>query len=201
MSRYVAVDYIDITPPNGQYFEGDQSIVYGGSVAWDECGTWATWPNSRWSPGIGPAQLDLTATAVGKVVLPGNAGTATLTISASASGFIKHGGVASATITTSAEATGNCIYDGNASASMTVSATVDPRVFGAPNPNTTYVVESETRVYPVLGDSGHANLHRIFTIEYGESRHYDVLKENGVDNTVRTYTIESETRNLPTEVY
>jgi len=191
MSLYVQVDYIETTD-QGLYFEGDVTTVRGGSTTWADCPSWATWPQSRWSPGIGPAQLNITASATGVRVHPGQA-SASLTMTASSTGKLIHGGSASADITSSAVAQGNVIFGGIASANLTMTASILAGVIHPPYPHTTFSVLSETRIYVLPEDPDN----RLFAIPFedSESRIYPVGYES------RTRTIESETRIQPTEVY
>ena len=79
-NQYVVQDYIDTTD-FGLYFVGDVTTVRGGSIRWQDCGTWENWPNSRWSPGVGPAPLTLSASTTAGVKFGGKA-TPSLTLSA-----------------------------------------------------------------------------------------------------------------------
>ena len=189
MSQYVQADYID-TRGSGAYFEGDVTQIRGGSITWAQCGTWATWPSSRWSPGIGPAPLTLSASATGTKAKFGTA-TAQLTLGASATGVRKQGGTASASLSLSSVAQGNVKFGGVATGNLTLSASVLSAVMQLPFPHTTFSVPSETRIYVLPTDPDN----RIFAIEDGETRVYPVGYES------RTRTIESETRKQPTEVY
>lgn len=119
-----------------------------------------------------------------------------LSITASSDADIVKSGVADAVINLTASALAHVKFFGTASANLNLTlGLTGGLVLGPANPNTTFAVESETRVYPVLSDAGHANLQRIFEIEYGESRIYPVTYED------RTTTIESETRKELTEIY
>ena len=188
-NQYVVQDYIDTTD-FGLYFVGDVTTVRGGSIRWQDCGTWENWPNSRWSPGVGPAPLTLSASATGTRQRPGVA-SAALALSASATGERERGGRANPQLTLSASCTSGVKFGGKALPNLTLSANVLAAVMQLPFPHTTFVVDSETRAYTLPFEPDF----RFFAIENGETRVYPVIHET------RTRVIESETREQPTEVY
>lgn len=188
-NAYVNADYTDNTPASGDYFVGDLTILRGGSIRWQDCTSWQAWPNSRWSPGIASA-LTLSASATGTKAIPGTA-SAALVLSASATGERERGGRATPSLTLGASSTAGVKFGGKALPSLTLSADVLAAVMQLPFPHTTFVVDSETRAYPVPFEPDF----RTHAIENGETRVYPVIHET------RTRVIESETREQPTEVY
>jgi hypothetical protein len=288
------IDYVDTTytidgativvsASASAIIEQIDTIVRGGSVAWEDCGTWATWPNSKWSPGIGPAQLTVTSSATpsitrgsgtldpaitltvdttgsaifgptvasnivtttdaqgnvtfsgassadivftvdaegGKLLhgvadpqltltavvvgerRPGGTATAQLTFTTDATGVVRVVGTASADLVLTTDATGTMIFLGNATANLVLTTTLTGGLVQKPsNPNTTYSVPSETRIYVTEHDAindtaglhlGH-NYYKL-PINVGETRVYKVLTDT------RTATVPSETRIQPTEVF
>ena len=189
MSQYVVSDYIETTD-FGLYFVGDVTKERGGSVRWQDCSSWENWPNTRWSPGIGPAPLTVSASSTGTRRHPGNA-TAQITFGGSAEGERQLGGRATGTAAFSAVFQGNVKLGGEATGSMAFSASVLTAVIHPPFAHTTFSVPSETRAYLLPLDPDN----RVFAIVDSETREYPVGFES------RTRTIESETRNRPVEVY
>ena len=189
-NAYVNADYIDNTPASGDYFVGDLNQLRGGSIRWQDCTSWQAWPNSRWSPGIESA-LTLSASATGTKAKSSGPVTSALVLSASTTGTKKLGGIANPALTIGASSTAGVKFGGTATPSLTLSANVLSAVMQLPFPHTTFVVESETRAYPVPFEPDF----RTHAIENGETRVYPVIHET------RTRVIESETREQPTEVY
>lgn len=90
----------------------------GGSIPWTSCGTWATWPNNRWSPGIS-ADTVLTVDAVQPSVTRGS-GTLdpTITLTVDTIGSAIFGPTVTSDIVTTAAALGNVTFSGIASADI-----------------------------------------------------------------------------------
>jgi hypothetical protein len=152
--------------------------------------------------GVADPQLTLTCVAIGER-RPGGTATADFVLSTVAAGVVRVVGTASADVDLTADALGNLIFLGNATAPLELTVTLaGGLVQQPPNPNTTYSVPSETRVYvtehDAINDSAGLHLgHNYYKlpINVGETRVFKVLTDT------RTATVPSETRTQPTEVF
>ena len=144
---------------------------------------------TRGSPAT--AQLTITADADARRTR-GSPAVANLVLTTDATGVVRLTGTAVADLVLTADATGQLRLFGEATANLVLTFDVASAVVQPPVPATTYLVPSETRIYPVIGRKQN---NRIFVIEYGESREYPVISDT------RTKVIQSETRKQPMEVY
>lgn len=134
---YVADDYI---VDQGDYNLGPARIVttvtatgeivvptantlFGGAVIWQDCPSWANWPENKWAPGINPA---LAITSAGTPSITRGSGTLDpqLTLTTATVGSAIFGPTVASNIVTTALAQGNAIFSSSASADtvFTVSA-------------------------------------------------------------------------------
>ena len=152
--------------------------------------------------GVASGNLTITVSAAGERQ-PGGTATADLSITSTATGVVVISAEATADLQFTATGTGNLTFLGNATANISLTTTLAGGLVQKPsNPNTVYVVDSETRVYvtevDAVNDSAGLHLgHNYYKIPItgGETRVYRVLFDT------RTHTIKSETRTQPTEVY
>lgn len=131
VSNYVVDSYID---DQGDYLRGPAritltssvsgvefaSIVRGGSIQWDQCGTWATWPRSKWAPGI-EADTTFTASSTG-VATRGATASADVVITNTITGNAIWDPGASASLQFTSSSTGNCTFSSTASSSVVFTA-------------------------------------------------------------------------------
>ena len=140
----------------------------------------------RGSPAV--ANLVLTADADARRTR-GSPAVANLVLTTDANGVVIISGQASADLTLTAVVNGSLTFLGTAVANLVLTVDEASAVVQPPVPATTYLVPSETRIYPAGYDG------RTWAIEYGESREYPVISDT------RTKVIQSETRKQPMEVY
>ena len=130
VSNYVVDSYID---DQGDYLRGPAritftssvsvefgSIVRGGSIQWDQCGTWATWPRSKWAPGI-EADTTFTASSTGVATRGASASADVVLTNATIGNAIWDPG-ASADLQFTSSSTGNCTFSGTSSSSVVFTA-------------------------------------------------------------------------------
>ena len=94
----------------------EQRIKNGGSIQWDECGTWETWLRNQWEPGI-PTPLTLTSTTSGVCTRSGSA-EADIVLTNTTTGSAIWGPTVSTSLTFTTSSLGNVIYDGSASSNI-----------------------------------------------------------------------------------
>jgi len=129
IAHYVDNDYLveqlDYIPgPAGISFSAsaDASLealgtVYAGTVLWQDCGTWATWPRSKWVPGL-LSEIDLTSSAVGERK-PGGTASADISLTASSTGNVTYDPSISTNVAITSSTTGNCTFSSSASSDLT----------------------------------------------------------------------------------
>lgn len=134
VDNYIVDGYLE---DQGDYFNGParitftssiaadvilRSTVNGGSIQWDECGTWETWLRNRWQPGIFDS-VSLTASSTG-VCTRSTSVSADLLSGASADPNAIWGPTVNPQMSFTSSSTGNCTFSSSASAStvFTVSA-------------------------------------------------------------------------------
>ena len=155
---------------------------------------------TRGSPAT--AQLTITADADARRTR-GSPAVANLVLTTDATGVVRLTGTAVADLILTADATGQLRLFGQATANLVLTTTLTGGLVQKPsNPNTTYSVPSETRIYvtehDAINDSAGLHLgHNYYKlpINVGETRVYKVLTDT------RTATVPSETRIQPTEVF
>lgn len=127
IDNYIVDGYLE---DQGDYFNGSarieltssiaadvilQSAVNGGSIQWDECGTWETWLRNRWEPGIFDS-VSLTASSTG-VCTRSTSVSADLLSGASADPNAIWGPTVNPQMSFTSSSTGNCTFSSSANAS------------------------------------------------------------------------------------
>ena len=122
--------------------------VRGGSIQWTDCGTWASWPNNRWSPGIVP-QLAVTSSAAPSITRSSGTLDPQITLTVNTTGSAIFGPTVASDIVTTTDAQGNVTFSGASSADIvfTVDAEGGKLLHGVADPQLTLttVVVGERR--------------------------------------------------------
>jgi len=126
----------------------------GGSIKWSECGSWANWPQNKWSPGI---HTNLTVTSAGTSSITRGSGEfePQLTLTSSTIGSALFGPTVVAPTTLTSSSTGNVSFSASATAPLafTVNAEGGKLLHGVATGNLTITVDN---VVPSLQKGGTA---------------------------------------------
>jgi hypothetical protein len=98
----------------------DTPIVRLGSTQWDECGTWATWPKSKWSPGV-EAQLSVSSSA-DAVAIRGITAQADMSLTSDATGSAIFGPTINFNTSLTADTTLSAIFSMASASNMSLTA-------------------------------------------------------------------------------
>ena len=80
--------------------------VFAGSVKWNDCGTWGTWPQTKWFPGV-HSDIVLTSTVDGERK-PGGVVSADIVLTSSSTGNVTYDPTISSNVAITSSSTGNC---------------------------------------------------------------------------------------------
>ena len=98
----------------------DTPIVRLDSIQWDECGTWATWPKSKWSPGV-EAQLSVSSSA-NSVAIRGITAQADMSLTSDATGSAIFGPTINFNTSLTADTTLSAIFSMTSASVMSLTA-------------------------------------------------------------------------------
>ena len=96
--------------------------IRGGSIRWQDCGSWLNWPNNKWSPGI-LSTISLTGSTTGVALRGSGDLTPDIIVTANTIGSAKFGPPISPDVVLTSSSTGNATFSGTGTASVAFTVT------------------------------------------------------------------------------